>query len=178
MKEVLKKEKAKLKKAVILGSLIPVISYLVFVIAAVGVTGITTNQIATIGLGKVIGTHMEILGNLFAIFSMATSFLALGLGLQWMYQFDFGMKKLFAFILTLSLPLIIVLLKVTSFIQALGITGAIAGGIEGIVIVFMLHRSRKLSERKPEFKVRTNVLISTLLVCTFIGGIIYTIATL
>jgi amino acid permease len=175
MKETLIKQKKKLKSAVIIGSLIPITIYAIFAIVTVGVSGLSTSQIATIGLGKVLGTHMVILGNLFAIFSMATSFLALGLGLQWMYQFDFGMKKSRAFILTMTIPLIIVLLKFTNFIQALGITGAIAGGIEGIIIVIMFHKARKLGERKPEFQVKTNKFISGILITIFIGGIIYTL---
>ncbi|RME54433.1 hypothetical protein D6777_03850 [Candidatus Woesearchaeota archaeon] len=178
MKETLKHHKNKLKNAIILGSLIPIVSYILFVIVSVAVTGINTEQIATIGLGKAIGTHMILLGNLFAIFSMATSFLALGLGLQWMYTYDFGLKKNLSFILTISLPLFVVLLNLTSFVQALSITGAIAGGIEGIVIVFMLHNARKKGERKPEFTVKTNKVISTILATLFILGIIYTFVTL
>ncbi|MEA3378137.1 MAG: aromatic amino acid transport family protein [Nanoarchaeota archaeon] len=178
MKELLTKNKKQLKKAVIIGSLIPLIFYVLFVLVTVAVTGLRTNQIATIGLGKVVGTHMLILGNLFAILSMATSFLALALGLKWTYQYDYKLNKHLAWALTMFVPLVLVLLKVTNFIQAIGISGAIAGGLEGTLIVFMFHRARKNSERKPEFKVKTNLVISCLLVAIFIGGIIYTILQL
>ena len=105
-------------------------------------------------------------------------FLALGLGIKWRYEYDFGVNKLLAFVLTLIIPLGIVLAKLTGFVQVLGISGALAGGTEGIIIVLMLHKARKLSERKPEFKVKTSVLISGLLIAMFIGGIIYTLLNL
>ncbi len=175
MKEIIITEKKRLRNAVIIGSLIPIVAYALFAIVTVAVTGLTTDEIATIGLGKTIGTHMVLLGNIFAILSMATSFLALGLGLKWVYQYDFKMNEKVSWLLTIIIPLLIALSGYAGFIKILGFTGAIAGGLEGILIVLMFHMARHKTERKPEFTVRTNVIISGLLVAIFLGGIIYTL---
>ena len=63
----------------------------VYQTASTGVTAAT--EIATIGLGKVLGTYFNIFGNLFAIFAMATGFLALGVALKEMYEYDYNINK-------------------------------------------------------------------------------------
>lgn len=178
MKEIIITEKKRLRNAVIIGSLIPLIAYALFAIATVAVTGLSTDEIATIGLGQVLGTHMILLGNIFAILSMATSFLALGLGLKWMYQYDFHINEKVSWLLTIAIPLIIALSGFAGFIKILGFTGAISGGLEGILIVLMFHMARHKTERKPEFTISTNIIISGILVAIFLGGIIYTLLNL
>ena len=69
------------------------IAYLLFALVVVGATGINTTQIATIGLGLLIGKHMILFGNLFAIFAMGTSFLTLGLALKEMYAYDYNLSN-------------------------------------------------------------------------------------
>ena len=105
MKEILVKQRKKLKKAIIIGSIIPFVAYLIFALVVVGVTGLNTTQIATIGLGNLIGNYMIIFGNLFAIFAMGTSFLTLGLALKEMYNYDYNLSKTKAWLLTCFVPL-------------------------------------------------------------------------
>ena len=137
LEEELIKNRKQLKKAIIIGSLIPIIAYLLFALVVVGVTGLGTTEVATIGLGEKIGMSMVLFGNLFAVFSMATSFLALGLALKWVFCYDYRIGKVKAVALTCLIPLAIALSGLTTFIRAIGITGAIAGGIDGILIVLM-----------------------------------------
>lgn len=178
MKEELVKHKKLLKKAIILGSLIPLIVYLIFSFVVVGVTGLKTTEIATIGLGNLIGEKMILFGNLFAIFAMATSFLTLGLALKEMYNYDYRLNKKIAWLLTCSVPLILILLGVKSFIKTIGIAGSIAGGIDGILIVLMFWRVKKLGERKPEYSLSKHKLIGMILMLVFILGIAYTVWSL
>ena len=55
LEQELVRNRKMLKKAIVIGVLIPVISYLIFAIAVVGVSGIGTSEVATIGLGEVMG---------------------------------------------------------------------------------------------------------------------------
>ena len=82
MSEILKKNKKIFKKAIVIGSLIPLILYALFAVVIVGVFGDRVTEIATVGLGLEFGTIVVILANLFAVFAMTTSFLALGLALR------------------------------------------------------------------------------------------------
>ncbi len=178
MKVVLQKKKKDLKKAIIIGSLIPLIAYFIFAAITIGVTGTQTTEIATIGLGKVLGQNMVLFGNIFAIFAMATSFLTLGLALKWMFHYDYNLNKTLAWALTCIIPLTAFLLGIKSFIKTIGITGAIAGGLEGLLIIGMFMKARRKGDRKPEYQLKRNLFIAILLGLVFIGGIIYTIYNL
>lgn len=178
VKEILTRERHKMKKAVIIGAVIPIIAYILFTLAIVGVTGDKTTQIATIGLGQLLGEKMIIFGNLFAIFAMGSSFLILGLALREMYDYDYKLKRNLSWFLTCIPPLILFLLGARSFINVIGITGAVAGGVEGIVIALMYRNAVKMKTRKPEYKMKYNKYFIWFLIALFSGGIIYTIWSL
>lgn len=174
MREELIRNEKMLKRAIILGASIPIIVYLLFTFIIVGANGISTTEVATIGLGKLVGSHIIVIGNLFAVFTMATSFLTLGLALQEMYNYDYKLKHYLSWGLTCFIPLIIALSNITSFIKAIGIAGVVSGGLEGILIIFMAFRAKKLGNREPEYSIRLNKSIAAFIIAIFIlGAIIY-----
>lgn len=178
MKEEIIRNKVNLKRAVIIGSLIPIIVYSFFALSVIGVTGLNTTQISTIGLGELLGQKMILLANFFAIFAMSTSFIALGYALKQMYMYDYKINKDISWALTIFPPLIIVLLNITNFIQIVGITGAFAGGIDGILITLILWKAKKKSERKPEYSLKFTKIIGIILLILFSLGILHQISTL
>jgi amino acid permease len=170
MEMVLEKNEKQMKKAIIIGMLIPMIIYLLFALFVVGVSGTGTTEVATIGLGDIIGEHMVWIGNIFAAITMTTSFLALGLALEQMYRYDYGMNRAASWGLTCLIPLGIALAGIAGFIKALEISGVLAGGLTGILIVMMAARAKKLGKRKPEYSLYINRMISVLLIVLFAGG--------
>ncbi len=172
------RNKKSLKKCILIGSLIPLVLYFIFALVVVGVTGTGTTEISTIGLGKFIGQHMILFGNLFAIFAMSTSFLVIGLAMKWMFQYDYGINRTLSWFLTCFIPLGIVLLGWTSFAQSMGIAGAVAGGIDGLLILWIFKKAKEKGQRKPEYEIKYSFVISCLLAVMFIFGIIYTIWSL
>ena len=62
---------------------------------------------------------------------------------------------------------------VTSFIQALAITGGVAGGIEGILIILMFWKAKKLGDRKPEYSINISKVLGIALMVMFVLGILY-----
>jgi tyrosine-specific transport protein len=173
MREYLIRDKKKLKKAILLGSLIPLVAYIIFAFATLGVTGLNTTEIVTTGLGESFGGGMIILGSLFAIFAMLTSFLTLALAMKEIFMFDYKLSSNKSWALTMFIPLIIFLSGATSFIKVIGITGALAGGTEGILIVLMYWKAKKHGNRIPEFKLGKLHLIGLLIILLFIIGISY-----
>jgi len=173
MREELKENKQLMKKAIIIGSLIPFFVYLLFMMVVVGVTGAGTTEIATIGLGKVIGQHMILLGNLFVIFAMATSFFILGLALKWMLHYDYKMNKTVSWAIACFAPFLIFLAGARSFINVIALTGAIAGGVEGILIVLMAKRAKTKGEQTPPYEVYLSWLVAAIIIAVFAFGIIY-----
>ena len=175
MKEELTKERKQFKKAIIIGTLIPLVVYILFVLIVIGITGIDTTQISTIGLGNFLGEKILIIGNLFAVFAMATSFLTLGLALREMYSYDYKINKNLAWVLTCFIPLGLFLIGIRNFIETISIAGAVAGGLDGILIALILWKAKKHGDRKPEFSIRYDKIIGAVLIIVFVIGLIYTL---
>jgi len=173
MEVEIRNNKKMLKKAIIIGTLIPFGVYLLFMIAVVGVTGINTSEIATIGLGAKIGEFMVILGNILPIFTMSTSFFILGLALKWMFHYDYGLPNSLSWAITCFIPLSLFLIGARSFISVIGITGAVAGGLEGIMLVFIAKAAKKKGKVKPAYKIGIPLIIEILLIALFAAGIAY-----
>ena len=180
VKEELIKNRKLMKKAIIIGSLIPIFVYVLFALFIVGATGIETTEISTMGLGNLLGLKMIILGNLFAIFAMFTSFIALAYALKEMYQYDYKLSKSSSLVLTCLVPFIIFLLirNFARFIDLISITGALFGGLDGILIVLMYWKAKKMSQRKPEYSLSKHYLIGYLIILIFFVGIILTVSGL
>ncbi|MDP3733599.1 MAG: aromatic amino acid transport family protein [Nanoarchaeota archaeon] len=182
VQEVLGKNKNKMKKAIIAASIIPIFLYILFALVVVGIVGKAnfsllepSQQIATIALSIYSLPILGLCANILAILAMFTSFLTLGIALIELYEYDYGLKRSLAFVLTFSIPLAIVLLKLTSFIAVLAVTGAFAGGLEGILVVLMYWKAKLAGDRKPEYQLGQFRVIGMLLILIFAFGIIYEI---
>ena len=177
LREVLAGKEKLVKKSIVIGTAIPFFVYLIFTLIVIGVTGPGVTEVASIGLGQVMGRSMLIFANLFAFFTMATSFLTLGLALKNTYQYDFKLKKNLAWLLTISLPLVVFLLGLDDFVKVMGTVGAVGGGLEGMLIGLMYLQIRKKRERTPEYELTKSPFIIFLLSLVFLGGVIYAIWT-
>ena len=172
MKEVLTKNKKKLKKAIIIGSLIPLLVYILFTLATIGITGLNTTEVATIGLGSLLGKHILIFGSLFAAFAMFTSSLTLSLAMKEIFMYDYKIKPVSSWALTIFIPLAIFISGARSFVNILGITGALIGSIDCILIVLMFWRAKKLGDRTPEYNLGKKQIIGFLLILIFLIGML------
>lgn len=174
--ELYKKEKM-YKYAIISAVLISIAAYVLFSIAVVGVTGLSSTEVATVGLGKVVGQHIVLIGNILALLTMATSYLALGLSLKETYNYDYKLSLNKAWLITCIVPFFF-LFFAKSFILVMSISGVLAGGLEGILIILMAIRAKKLGNRKPEYKIPINWGIAILLISIFVIGAGYYFYTL
>lgn len=174
------------KWAIIAGMLITAVIYMSFSYIVVGVSGPGTSESAITGLGEIIGTPALILGAFLGLTTMGSSFLIIGLALQHMYVRDFSLNKYIALLLTLLPPLVFFIGKFASFIEIIGIAGALTGGLQGILIILIFHRVWKgrsnytysipVEETRGILKHSRPVLLVVQLV--FIAGIIYQVEQL
>jgi len=169
MREELVSNEKMMKKSIIIGSLIPIILYVLFTIAVYGFAGQSTPEIATIALGK--------LPCILAIFTMFTAFFALGIALKELFIFDFKMKHDSAFLLVIApvlfLSLALIMFNLIDFIKIISLIGSVAGGLAGILLLLMLKKAKKDGERKPEYSIPLNWPLIILLAAIFIAGIAY-----
>jgi tyrosine-specific transport protein len=177
MREELAKNEKHLKNAILIGMAIPLLIYLLFAFITVGITGLATTQVATIGLGNMLGEKMILFGNIFAVFAMLTCFLSLGFALFEMYNYDFKLHKSTAWIFTCFVPLamFIFLRNITGFATVIEVAGAIGMGVAGVLIVLMAWRAKKMGNRKPEFSLTKNKILGIILMAIFLFGMVYEI---
>lgn len=169
LREELCTEEKKMKKAIIIGSLIPIVLYILFIVAVYGFSGQSTPEIATIVLGK--------LPSLLAIFTMFTAFCAIGIALKELYYHDLNIKHDRAFALAFFplfiIALFLLILNLVDFVKILSIIGSVAGGIAAIMVLLMAKKAKEKSERKPEYSIPINWTIIIILSLVFIAGIVY-----
>ena len=165
---VLENNEKLMKKILIFGTFISIIFYILFTLIIVGFKGPETPEIATLALG----TIFVFLG----IFTMFTSWLALGNALEESLMFDERMKKKKAWIFTSFVPLLIFLVirffGFFSFTKILSIGGVISGGLIAILILLMIKKAKKEGNRKPEYSMPVNWFIIGFLILIFVMGVL------
>ena len=185
VQEVIGQQKEKMKKILIIGSLIPIVLYLIFAGVVVGIIGLDNFQIlepnqriATVALSIYSSPILGIFANLIAVLAMFTSFLTLGTALIEMYEYDYLFARSSAFLLTFSLPLFITLFSLSTFIPIIAVTGAIAGGLQAILIIFTFWKARRGGERTPEYSLKAYKILGSLLILLFGTGVVLELLSL
>jgi len=180
LREELDKNKKQLKKAIIIGSIAPIIIYIIFAIIVVGIVGLNqfemlapNERIATIALGIFADRYLLIAANIFAAMAMFTSFIGLGLALKQMYEYDLHFSKKISYGLTLFPPMLIAVTGLTQFIRVLDFSGAVAGGVDGILIMLAYWTAKKQGNRKPEYSLNIGKTTTAILIIIFAAGIAY-----
>ncbi|PKL71958.1 hypothetical protein CVV26_03450 [Candidatus Kuenenbacteria bacterium HGW-Kuenenbacteria-1] len=175
MEVVLEKEKFLLKKTIIIGSLIPLVLYILFGLIGVGVAGKTISENALISLGDVLGNKILFLGSIFGFFAIFSSFLNIGLALKQIYHYDFNFSKIISTILVCFIPLIIFLAGWTNFIKIISITGLLIGGINGILIILIYWQAKKKGDDTPVYSMNIPYFFTYFIIAIFSLGILYQI---
>jgi len=172
MEEILREKHQSLKKSIIIGSLIPPFVYLIFVTVVVGICGKLTSNDAISGLALFLSPWIVYLGAALGILSMGGSYLTVGYVLREVWYRDFKLSKIASLFLASFPSLILFLLGAKNFISVLGITGAVSGGLEGILIINLFERAKKRGERKPAYSLHLPKALTFLLFLIFLIGMI------
>ncbi len=166
---VLRRREYLLKKAILIAAIIPIVIYIIFTLIVVGYSGTETPEIATFALGKVF--------ILLGIFTIFTAYFGLTMALRDIYRFDLNYNKFKAWFLACFAPLIIFLIiywfNLASFIEIIGVAGAVFGTLNGILILLMVKRARKLGKRKPEYVLRLPPWVIWVLMLSLIAGLVF-----
>ncbi|HHE76762.1 MAG TPA: hypothetical protein ENL27_02170 [Candidatus Parcubacteria bacterium] len=134
-----------LNSVIIIGLIISAFIYLSFVFIILSSCGSLTSPEAISGIKSILGAKSIItkLAFIFGVICCFTSFLALGLTLKKIFWYDFGLPKNASWLLTCLLPLVFFLAGAREFIKVINLTGAIAIGGEGIIIVLLYQKFLK-----------------------------------
>lgn len=168
LKQELKGQEKKFKKAIIIGYSIPAILYILFAATFVGILGDKVTEVATLSFGSII--------NLLGIFTMLTSYFVLSFALKDTYKYDFKFSNIKTFLLVSLLPitlyLFVTLFNLLNFVMVLSIGGTLSASLTAIMILITNYKAKQNSERKPEFSIPINKKIIFLLALLFLFGTI------
>ena len=175
---LLKERHAMFKKAIIYATLITMAIYAVFAFMVVGVTGPETTEVASIGLGEVIGPRMVLFGNLFAALAMGTSFLLIGVALSDSLQWDFKVPRFFSLTIATIVPLLIFLFGVRGFVNAIEIVGGVLISIEMLLVLAIYWHCKQKGDMPSRFRLHHTAFLFAFLLLALLGGVVYSIANL
>ncbi len=164
VEEMLRDRKKIFKKVVIIGTLIPVLIYILFIFLILSISGSQTTESALIGLKDFLGSKIIFTAFLIGFITTFTASISQGLLLKKVFIYDVGLSGFPALVFTCFPPLMIFLLGFNSFISLISFIGGFLLGIDGILIILMYQ---KIYGRK---------IIFYPLMLIFVLGIIYQIA--
>lgn len=174
-KEILAGQENLLKKSIAWAVLIVGLLYLLFTFTVVGISGDITSPDAIKGLYEFLGNKIVFPGSLFGVLAVGMSYLMLGSALREIFQYDYGINKFLSWFLVVSPPLIMFIGGIRTFLDVIGLAGAVALGLEMAVLALVYIKAKKYGDRTPEYSLKIPSFMAIFLVILFIAGLIYTL---
>ena len=164
--------KKPLKKVIVLGAVIPLILYSIFIVAALMAVNGLISEDAISGLEGVLGRSAVLLGAIVGFLAVFTSFLVLAYDLKQIYRLDVGVPKLWAWILSVAIPLTLFLFGFTDFVKIISIVGGIFIALDGFFVIFILRKIRQSGRAQIKF-LPFGAAHQALLILIFAASIVY-----
>ena len=166
-------DKKNLKKVILQAMIICVSFYILFGLFISGVTGSNTSPEAFQGLIPFLGQKVMLLGAIFGIFAVSTSFLTSANYLKNTLIFDYKIPFLISFSLVIFIPLILFLIGVRQFIWVIAFIGIFMGLVDGTVISLIYQKAKKYGDRIPEYSLNIpKYFFYSIIIILFLGAFI------
>ncbi len=162
-----------LKKAIIFGTIIPALVYLVFSATVFGISGANTSKEAVSGLIPFLGDGFVKYGAMVGFLAVITSFFTIGLAIKNSLIFDFKLSGSASLALTALVPMVFYFLGFSDFIKIFSVSGAILGGCEALLLLAIWLKARKKGQRTPEYSVNLEKIFVFILAIAFLAGMVY-----
>ncbi|MEK6760323.1 MAG: aromatic amino acid transport family protein [Nanoarchaeota archaeon] len=167
MRIVIMKKEFLLKKAIVVGTIFPLLLYAIFTMTFLGAFGKSVTEVATLSFGN----FVPVLG----VFTMFASYFVLSFSLNNIFELDLKRKDysfLFVSLVPLILYIFVELLNLADFVNIIAIGGVVSGGLTIILILLIQMKAKKKGNRKPEFSVPMNWILLGILATIFISGMV------
>lgn len=138
------------RRAIVVGSLIPVAIYFLFSYAVVGALGSGVSEEAIRGLGAIAGERVVWFGSMIGLLAIITSFVVLTSSLESLFEFDWGLGHRPARLVAIGAPIALYLAGFQNFIAIIGAVGALGVGVDTVLIV-ATHRAMQKHMKMPQY---------------------------
>lgn len=173
--QLLEQDKRRIKSVIAWSGFLSVTLMLIFIFVIVGITGNTTTPDTLIGLNSYWGDGIMKIVLLFGLLVVATSFILALEATREIFWYDFKMNKYWAWALASIIPFIFYLLGVNNITKVVSLTGSIAGGILGLVVILLILKVKRKCELKSPIKCKIDKISAVSLSILFLLGFIYEI---
>ncbi len=168
-------KKEKLKKVIIIGTLIPAFCYLIFILAVAGASGSFTTLEAIEGLKGVLGNSIILLGAILGFLAVSTSYLIFASYIKNSFIYDFKWSRFISYFLVVVGPLLLYCLRLENLVKLISFMGGMLGGLEGVMLIFVLRKAKEQGGIKPPYQISLNkILIAVLITALVIGALCQT----
>lgn len=162
------------QKAIIVGTILPLVVFILFMAAVFGVTGQATSEDALHGLlGTAVSPLVIKFGAFFGLLAVASSFFVMADNLKKVLWYDLNFKPFLSWLLVLTGTVFLYFLTGQVFIKAIAFAGAVSGGLGGLTMVLIHRRARRLGNRRPEYSFKIPELAAAILIIMYVVGGIY-----
>jgi tyrosine-specific transport protein len=179
IKEVIKVDGKEYKKAIMWGTLLPIPLYLAFLFLVLGVSGAGTSEEALAGLSSHLGPGIVLLGAIFGLLAISTTYLVLGSNLKHTMEYDLRWGKIPSRILPVLPPLVLFLIlflaDVNSFIGVISFSGAVFGAIISVFVILIYKRAKERGDKEPGYKLNLSKAVMWGIMALLILGGLYEI---
>ena len=128
------------RRVIIAGTVIPAVFYVGFLFAILAASPAGVSKDAISGLIPVLGGSAVFVGSLIGFLATITSYIGVGLAEKGLLQFDFGLPKVLAWLLTSVAPFVLIALGISDFIALIAFIGALAIGFDNLMIIGLWSR--------------------------------------
>ncbi len=162
----------KIRPVVFLGTFMPAVLYLVFVIGVIGLVGhISGNSILEII--KTLPSPIAMLFGTLGLISLWSSYIVIGRDAEKSLEKDFFAPDLLAVLAIAAIPLVLFFSGFNDFLKLVGIIGGVFSGTEGILVIMMWIKASRRSETGEAIKIKIPESLAFFLAAIFLAGALY-----
>jgi len=175
LREVLGDKTKNIKKVIIIGTLVPIIFYILFSIGVIGAVGLKTTPNAVIALKTTVNHGIMSLAAVLGLLCVATSYLSMGIVLKKIFIYDLKINRILSSAFVCLMPLFLYLISFNNFIKIISFLGLWLGAVEGMLLIAMHRRAKTMGDRQPEYSLNIPNFVYWLIGIIFIVGPILSI---
>ncbi len=138
----------RVRRAIVVGTILPACVYGLFAFAVVGSLGNMVTEDTVSGLLPSFGSRIVFLGSIIGLLATFTSLTALAESFEALLRLDYKLSPLLAGLATTVTPLALYFFGFQDFLVVIGAVGAVAIGIDSLLVVAMYHSLRAKTTHK------------------------------
>ena len=168
-------EKNKIRSAIAWGTFIPAVLMTLFVLVVLGITGAAATPDTLTGLAAVMSDGIVAFSLIFGLLSIITSYIVFAQALEEIFQWDLGLNNKSAWFLACFVPYLLYLIGWDDLIKVVSLTGAVTGGLSGIILIWLMFKIKAKPEVVSAIKNKLTKPAAWFLSLLFVLGFIYEI---